>query len=249
MLTLKAVIHCLWRFRSCRATAGLEFALVAPVMVTTLVCAFDLVQMLTVWRRMSAAALAMVEMATSVSVQPNSTNSITGSQAEIVNTVAFSYIPDWKSIHPSLYGISLSSITFFPDPANCTSSCTYVASTSWSASSSSDHGGTAQRRPCGRGAIQPVSSYAKPSLTTMPNAMFVSYGSATNRPSSVIVADLTYQFKPMLLGAVVGAFTIQASAYLPPRIGGVTQSVTYMPSTGIPDATANSSLQGYAKCL
>lgn len=78
--------------------------------------------------------------------------------------------------------------------------------------------------------------------------MFVPYGSATDRPVSVIVADISYQFKPMLLGAVVSAFTIQASAYLPPRIGGVTQDVTYVPSADIPDETNSNLLQGYAKC-
>lgn len=248
MLTSKAAARRFRLFRCCEATAGLEFALVAPAMVTVLVCAFDLVQMLTVWRRMSAAASAMVAIATSVSVQPNSTNSITGDQVETANTVVFAYLPEWKSITPSLYGISLSSITFSPKTANCTSDCTYVASVSWSASSSSAHGGTAQRRPCGRDVIQPVSSYARPNLTTLPSAMFVRYGSAVSLPSSVVVADITYQFKPMLLGAVVSAFTIHASAYLPPRIGGVTQNVAYVPSAGIPSVTDGSLLQGYVKC-
>ena len=248
MLTFEVAVRELRRFRCREAAAGLEFALVAPVMVTMLVCAFDLVQMLTVWRRMSAAATAMVETATSVSVQPNSTNSITGDQVEIANTIVFAYLPEWKSITPTLYGMSLSSVTFSPDPVGCTSSCNYVASTSWSASSSAAHGGTAQRRPCGRGVIQSVSTYAKPSLTTLPSAMFVPYGGASYLPPSVVVADVTYQFKPMLLGAVVGAFTIQASAYLPPRIGGVTQTVIYVPSADIPNETNNSNLQGYAKC-
>lgn len=248
MLTLNAAVSRLRPFRCRKATAGVEFALVAPVMITLLVCAYDLVQMLTVWRRMTAAAAAMVALTTSVSVQPNSTNSVTGDQVQVANTLAFAYLPEWKSITPSLYGISLSSVTFSPTQASCKSDCTYVASTSWSASLySSSPGGTPQRRPCGRGLIQPVSSNAKPSLTTLPSAMLVPYGTTTNGPPSVVVADITYNFKPTLLGAVVSAFTIQVSAYLPPRIGGVTQSVTYVPSAGIPQA-ANNSSQGYMVC-
>lgn len=246
-MTFNAVIRQLRRLRCCRAAAGLEFALVAPVMVTMLVCAYDLVQMLTVWRRMSAAASAMVAMATSISVQPNSTNSITGDQVETVNTVVFAYNPDWKNITPSLYGISLSSIVFSSVLPDCKKDCTYVASTSWSASTISAHGGTAQRRPCGLGLILSDSIYAKPSLTTLPSTMFKPYGSF-NLPPSAIVADITYQFKPTLLGAVVSAFTIQVSAYLPPRIGGVTQDVTYEPSDGIPNARFDRSQQGYVKC-
>lgn len=229
----------LWRRRD--GVVAVEFALTAPILLTMLIVTYDLMQMLITWRRMTAAASALVQITTSIAAQPNSTNVISGDDVETAVDAVFAYFPAWKAISPTSYGLSMTSVTFYPQDASCSTNCTYLAHTSWSASS---RYGLPQRRPCGQ--MQAADGNATASMGTLPNAFFQSYGGAYG-PPSVVVADITYQFTPVLAAGVIGPTTLHASAYLAPRIGGATQDTRYVPSSDLPPARDNTRT-GYVQC-
>lgn len=204
--------------RRCRGgLAGLEFALIAPVLLTLFAGVVDLSNALLTYRRMGTAAGAVVEIAVMSSAQSQSLNSLTDVQAWQATTAPFAWFPAWTSpLAVGTFAVTLSSVTFTAPPAGCAQDCGYVANVAWSVANNL---GAAQLRPCGTLAMVPNGGAS--SLTTLPAGTF--------GPTSVLVADISYTFHPAFLGFLVGNIPIMRSAYLSPVIK---SNTTLVPAGG-----------------
>lgn len=80
--------------------------------------------------------------------------------------------------------------------------------------------GIAAPRPCG--ALSAVADDAAPGPTVMPQSSF--------QPAPILVVDVTYAFKPLFLGGVVGNIDMARSSYFPARSGSSNQLITYLDS-------------------
>jgi hypothetical protein len=97
--------------------------------------------------------------------------------------------------------MTISSVSFTPTVAGCTTKCTYTPSIVWSL-------GTNVTRSC---KVPPVSTSdnSNPSMTTLPADVFTA--------NSLIVVDLVYPFVPLFGTKYIPPIAIKRSAYLQPR--------------------------------
>ena len=201
--------------RDRRGSPALEFALILPFMVTLLVGLYDASAALVAMRQVTTASQQVAEIATELGVQPNQTSSLTPTQAYQASTAAFAIMPALRAqVGSSAFSVTLSAVVFTATPAGCTTACVMTANTAWSVPLSL---GKSVVRPCG--VLAQVAPTAAPQLTTLPTAGMTAL-------SSVVVADVSYNFKPMF-GRFLGAFTITRSTFLPPRVGTASQYTQY----------------------
>jgi Flp pilus assembly protein TadG len=235
-------------FSERRSVAALEFAMVAPVVLTMTLAVFDLARALIAWEELQHAAEAIVEAAeklseTTVSGQPATQLNLTAIQAAM--STIYPEMPGLAfgagtGAFPGKYGVTLSSIVFLEANntwCTTTSGCTAeTPNTLWSAYLTE---GGAQLL------TSPVSSLqrqcvALTAVKTFPDNsqeladMVTPSQGATGIPLiPQLVADVQYQFQPsfpLFLGKTT--FTIWASATLPAPMGGVTQEISFDPSAG-----------------
>ena len=200
MLTLRR----LWAARS--ALAGVEFALVLPVLMLVLAGLVDLSMAVIMQRRVTVAAEDVGLVASTMAVQASSLNAITGQQAWQATTTPFALFPDWRAANATGFAITLSAVDFVATPSGCTTRCTgYTANTRWSVANPR---GQLVLRPCGT--LAAVPNGTGPSMTTLPAGVF--------GPSSVLVADVSAVFVPLFSSVFTGPVTILRSAYIPPRV-------------------------------
>jgi Flp pilus assembly protein TadG len=193
--------------------AGLEFALVAPVLVTLFLGTIDLSGALLTARRMSVAAGSVAEIATAGAAQTQGMNVLTDVQAWQATTAAFALFPQWTDqIAAGTFAITLSGVAFTATPAGCTQNCTYVAQVTWSVANEL---GAAQLRACGPLTSAPNADAT--SYTTLPAGNFLSIGNLG--PTPLLVADIAFTFRPTFFGFLFGAIPMMQSAYISPRIG------------------------------
>jgi Flp pilus assembly protein TadG len=193
--------------------AGLEFALVAPVLLTLFLGTIDLSGALLTARRMSVAAGSVAEIATAGAAQTQAMNVLTDVQAWQATTAAFALFPEWTAqIANGTFAITLSGVSFTPTSAGCTQNCTYVAKVMWSVANEL---GAAKLRACGP--LTSVPNAAATSYTTLPTGNFLSIGSIG--PTPLLVADIAFTFQPTFFGFLIGAIPMMQSAYISPRIG------------------------------
>ena len=202
-----------------RGIAGMEFALIAPILVTLVIGVVDITDAIITWRHLSIAAEAVAEIATEMSAQPGGSNLITATQVWQASTAAFGIMPGWKSgLMATSYAITVSSVVIRPTVTGCTTACTYVAKVAWSVPFSP--GITEIRTPC---AVESqVANNLANSLTTLPVGVI--------GPSPLLVVDIFYEFQPMFVGFITGPIAMLRSAYLQPRIGTNAQYIVYSPS-------------------
>ncbi|WP_158747598.1 TadE/TadG family type IV pilus assembly protein [Acidisphaera sp. L21] len=204
----------LWRSR--RALAGLEFALVAPVLVLVLLAMVDLSRAFIMGRRLTVAAASVATIASTEAVATASLSTLTGQQAFAATTAPFAVFPLWLANQLSVNGsfaITLSEVNFTPTPKGCTTGCTYTAAVAWSVANPS---GQPTLRACGAVASQPDGS--NPSLTALPASAFGA--------TAVLVADISQVYVPLFTSVFVGSFTMQRSAYVSPRVN---NAITLVP--------------------
>jgi hypothetical protein len=219
----------------------LEFAFIAPVMVTMLAGLYDLTTAFIAWRRVTAAALAIGEIATGQAASGvTNTNVLTQTQALTAASAVYPYLPDLLRPSPPAFGVTISSIAMAATPAGCTTACTYEAHVAWSGVFE----GTGQVRPCdtvqGTSIISSVSDTASPSPTVLPVDLYSS--------APLLVVDVTYTYQPLFFTFITGNVVMAQSSYLSPRTGLTTAWVQYFPSgaqdttglcAGYPAATAS----------
>ncbi len=191
--------------RSRRGLAGVEFALVAPLLLIMLFGVVDLSRAILMIQRLTVAAAATATIASTMAVQASSLNILTGKQAWQATTAPFAVFPNWRlSPLPGTFAITLSSVGFTTGPDG------YSAHVTWSVANPS---GQAQMRPCGTLAQTPNSSPVM--LGTLPTG---DYG-----PTSILLADVSGVFVPAFTNVFVAPLTFMRSASISPRINnGVT---------------------------
>jgi Flp pilus assembly protein TadG len=219
----------------------MEFAFIAPVMVTMLAGLYDLTTAFIAWRRVTAAALAIGEIATGEAASGiTNTNVLSQSQAVAAASAVYPYLPSLLQPSPPAFGVAISSIVMTVTVPGCTVGCTYTAHVAWSGVFE----GTGQARPCdtvqGTSVLNSVSNTAGPSPADLPEDLF--------SPAPVLVVDVTYTYQPMFFTFITGNVVMAQSSYLSPRAGLTTAWIQYFPSgasdttglcAGYPAATAS----------
>ncbi len=188
--------------RSRRGLAGIEFALLLPVLLSCLAGATDLSLAVITGRRLTVAAQSVGIIASTMAVQTSSLNTLSGLQAWQATTAPFALFPQWltAAVQPGAYSITLSGVDFVSAGAG------YAASTQWSVANPS---GSIKLRPCGSLAAVPDDSTI--TATTLPAGVF--------GPTSVLVADVSTIFTPVFTSIFVGNVPMSRSAFVSPRAG------------------------------
>jgi Flp pilus assembly protein TadG len=186
--------------------AGVEFALLAPVLLTMFLGTIDLSGALLTARRMATAAGSVVEIATAGAAQSKTLNVLTDVQAWQATTAAFALFPGWtEKLANGTFAITLSAAAFTAVPAGCTQKCTYTANIVWSVANNL---GARRLRPCGPMASVPNTDAT--SYTTLPAGDFGA--------TALLIADISYTYQPSFFGFLIGDIPMMQSAYLSPRI-------------------------------
>lgn len=207
--------------RDRRGAPALEFALVAPLMLTLLAGSYDITQLLIAMRQTTSTARQIVQIATQQSVQPDQTVSLSVQQGYQAQTAIYAMMPALRSGRDtSAFGVTLSAAVFTRTPAGCTPGpdCKIVANIAWSAPLPK---GSQVRRPCG--VVPQVAPGSPADTSSLPTA-------GMNALSSIVVADVSYVFTPLFTSVFSGPVTLRRTAFLPPRAGTTADYVQYDPA-------------------
>ena len=118
-------------------------------------------------------------------------------------------------------GHQITHVVFTPTVAGCTTSCTYEANVAWSWPDYKIKLGSLSRA-CGK--LQPAGDGVAPNGSTLPAKMF--------GPGSLIVVDLTFDYKPVFGAGLVPPFRMVRQAYYAPRF-----ATPYLPALNGPSIT------------
>jgi Flp pilus assembly protein TadG len=186
--------------------AGIEFALLCPVLLTLLLGTIDISNALLTARRLFLAAGAVAEIASTSSVQSQALNVLTDVQAWQATTAAFVLFPSWTNpVAKHSFAITISAIAFSVAQAGCTQNCSYTASVRWSLAN--DLGATRLRK-CGPVAV--AGDTDPRSYLALPAGDF--------GPTSLFVSDISATYRPIFFGFLIGSIPMMQSAYISPRI-------------------------------
>jgi hypothetical protein len=147
LLQRKRALPNFWRDRA--STAGLEFALVLPVMLLILAGVYDLSEACIIRAEIYNAAQVMVASASAEAVQADGSTALTFDQVQQVESSIWALVPTLRNnLHNGTpMSITMSSLLFFPNPgASCgfgiKTPCTYYADPVWSESYTGGDSGT-----------------------------------------------------------------------------------------------------------
>ncbi len=195
-----------------RGVAAIEFALIAPVLVTMLAGIYDIGNGYIATLRVSMCAQAIDQIATAEAAGSTTANTLNLSQVTAAASAAYAYLPGLTSGSPPIFGVVISSVAMTPTISGCTSGCTYTAHVAWSGSY---QGTSGTLRPCdtvrGTSVITQSTDTATPSATTLPSDVYSA--------ASVLVVDVTYRYTPLFFSFIGSSITIRQSAYFAPRTG------------------------------
>ena len=187
-------------FQGRRGLAGVEFALIVPLLLTLLCGVVDLSRAILFSRRLTLAASYTATIASTMAVQASNLNALSGLQAWQASTAPFALFPDWRSPpSPGSFSITLSSVTFAASVSG------YTAHVAWSVANPS---GQTRLRTCGTLPATPDSTSSN--LESLPVDAF--------GPTSILVADVSGVFTPVFTSVFLSPFTLQRSDYVSPRI-------------------------------
>jgi Flp pilus assembly protein TadG len=200
----------LWGSRN--GLAGLEFALIAPVLLSMLAGVYDLTTAYIAWERVNLCAQAIDQVATAQAANSTATNTLTNAQTTAAASSAYAYLPGTLTPAAPTFGVTVSSIVMTPTVPGCSgSACIYTPHVAWSGIF---EGTAGSRRVCdvaqGTSVITQVPDTASPSPTTLPADVY--------SPAPLLVVDVTYTFKPLFY-SFVSNITMRQSAYFSPRTG------------------------------
>jgi len=200
----------LWESRN--GLAGIEFALIAPVLLSMLAGVYDLTTAYIAWERVNLCAQAIDQVATAQAANSIATNTLTKAQTSAAASSAYAYLPGVLTPSATPFGVTVSSIVMTPVVPGCSgNTCLYTPHVAWSGVF---QGAAGSRRPCdvvqGVSVITQVADTASPSATTLPADVY--------SPAPLLVIDVTYTFKPLFY-SFVSDITMRQSAYFSPRTG------------------------------
>jgi hypothetical protein len=249
-----------------RAVAGLEFALVAPVLAIMLLGVFDGARALVAWQQTENAAQAVAQAAEKLAVTPGrTTTSLTYQQMQNAMTTIYAEMPGLSrgfgnGVFPGPYSVTLSEIEYYPTckytvfggqpPAGCGFSATnpQIPYTLWSTFLQPPYGGGSLvtsnvQRACGS-LVREYPTWdsisANPKPTRFQQMLDPSdFGTNPIVLGPQIVADVEYSFVPSfsILLPARPTITFLASATLGSAFGDNTQTVMYVP--GLADGKVN----------
>jgi Flp pilus assembly protein TadG len=183
--------------------AGIEFALVAPILITMMIGVFDISHALTLQQEVYHAAHAIPTSASSLAVQQDNTTSLTVNQVQQALSVIYAEMPALRSgIESGVRSVTLTSVAFQQSDPACVSSattiCRFIAYAKWSVSYNSSTFTAVTRCPSGTRPLLQVtpSQYTPGDLTSLPTA------NVTN-PDPILVADVHYRYTPLFFGYFV----------------------------------------------
>lgn len=187
--------------RDRRGIAIVEFALIMPLLITLSAVTFDLVRYVVYLRKIELAASTLADL-----VARNDTGKISQTDILAISRSQLVMFPEAmsaaKDANVSVWTLlrwSLSGIKFTQTVASCTANCTYTPKVVWT---------SGQKRSC---TTPPVAApnTAGPSPATLPSDTF--------GPGFLVVADVVFSYKPLILQSVVGSIDIAKSFYFAPR--------------------------------
>ncbi|MGU3359673.1 TadE/TadG family type IV pilus assembly protein [Methylobacterium sp. M6A4_1b] len=205
--------------RDGRGIALVEFALIMPLLITLSAVTFDLVRYVIYMRKIELAASTLADL-----VARNDTGKITQTDIQAISRAQLVMFPEAMSTAKdanvpvwTLLKWSLSGVKFTQTVATCNANCTYTPKVAWT---------SGQKRSC---TTPPVAApnTAGPSPTTLPSDTF--------GPGFLVVADVVFSYKPLILQSVVGSIDIAKSFYVAPRY---VASIAFDPSGGTTSANA-----------
>ena len=200
--------------RNTKGLAALELAIWAPLMSLVLLGGVEITRYTIATKRIENVASTIGQMLT-----VNSVGTVNYVDLQFYNDSAMVLFPqvlsDAKQQNISWandIAITMSSVTFTASPANCTTACTYTPKVLWSAG-----GG---RRSCTT-PLTSASDTAAPTATSLPADVF--------GPTSLIVVDVMFTFRPTIAPKFMNAIAIKRSYYVTPRY---VPTITYTVAPG-----------------
>jgi Flp pilus assembly protein TadG len=227
-------------WRGTRSTAGMEFALIAPVMVALFFAVYDISDAMITYQEVFNAARVISASVSSISVQAsNSSTKLYYAQVQLEASSIFAQMPELRSgFHNGIRSITVSSINF-ETKNSCTpgTNCTYLPYVVWSVA----YGGppvatgltfTNALRSC---ATQTVSGStatlnqssalsqttatgsAAGNLTVLRTSTLTNETTLAAAPDPIIVVDVHYQYVPVFNVFVKTPVDLWADGYWPLR--------------------------------
>lgn len=228
---------------STRGVAALEFAIAVPVLALLVVGVFDLAKAVILWQQVYNAAHTIPVSASTLSVQPDKTTSLTPALAGQAMSEIYGEIP-WirDGIEHGVRSVTLSSVTFIPNNGcvpSITVTCTYTAAVTWSVTYAGGTQGkqhdafTPVLRPC-----TPLPAQVTPTSPIVPpqTPLTVIGTALITQPDPILVADVHYQYSPFFLKFVTGPLDFYATGYWSARTVDPNQSPEFQYTRYIPDA-------------
>jgi Flp pilus assembly protein TadG len=213
--------------RSRGGLAAVEFALVAPVLVTLCAGLYDLTSAFLAWQRVNMAALEIAQITTYEAAANNNANMniLNIAETQTATSAIYAYLPDTLTAPTASFGVVVTSVVVTLQNPACTSSCSYIPNVAWSGRF---QGGAGTMRVCGASALGWVADIVASSPTTLPTDL--------QQPQPLVVVDVYYTFKPMFFTFITGNIVMMRSAYFSPRTGLPSDWVQYY-WAGLPDLT------------
>jgi Flp pilus assembly protein TadG len=228
--------------------AAMEFALVAPIMVTLIWGVYDISRALVAWEQTYHAAEAVAQAAEKLSItntnNPDGTpiTSLTASQMQDAMSSIYAEMP-WLNLGDGTgsltgsYSVTLSGVEYAPRcPANATNTCApQVPNVLWSTYLT--QGGSQLLTPATSpislyrvcGLLLPVAQFPNNNtqLLYMIDPTLVKNGVQNVNLIPQVVADVQYNFAPSFPILAGKTFTFWASASFPAPLGGDDQAIVF----------------------
>lgn len=199
------------RSRGRRGVVALEFALMAPLLTIPLMFMYDAANGWMVWHRLTVATRSVAQISTLLAVNADGSNTLSHDQAWRASTAIYAAMPETLAAGAT-YGVVMSEV-LFTSPDSCNGEAC-VANVAWSTTLL----GSAPRRAC-NAPLYAIPDSSPPTPGGLPQSAF--------QPAPILVVDVTYSFKPTLLGGFIGGIPMAWSAYLPVRSGTSDQTISY----------------------
>lgn len=194
-----------------RGVVALEFAMMAPLLMLPLMFMYDAANGWMAWHRLTVAARSVAQISTLLAVNADGSNTLSHDQAWRASTAIYAAMPETLAAGAT-YGVVMSEV-LFTSPDSC-KGVACVANVGWSTTLL----GSAPKRAC-NAPLYAIPDSSPPSPGGLPQSVFQS--------APVLVVDITYSFKPTLLGSLIGGIPMAWSAYLPVRSGTSDQTISY----------------------
>jgi Flp pilus assembly protein TadG len=212
-----------------RASAALEFAIIAPIAITLMIGVFDLARACIVWEQTCSAAQAIADAAEKLSYTVGSSlTQLTSTQMQAAMSAAYAQIPglslgNGTSSSGSSFIVTLSEVVFVPTCTTSSGCSAQVPYVSWSTTLTQTGVSVTNSALRACGALTPVATF--PDNSTQLTEM-VSWSQNQIAMAPQVVADVQTTFVPTF-SIFMRPVTFWSSAAVPAPIGGPDQVITY----------------------